>query len=263
MANSDDLIDKLGNNLVKLKQNPYLGIYFEQQNLEKYDSRYNRLSEQQCIRYLHQHCQFHRSPDQYHRRFCDGALHPLLHAKRWGKSSETSTPFASLPPSETEGKRILADMDQAISSFIQGQVLVSLCVGILTYIGYLIIGLDYSLILALVTMLTNVIPFIGPLIGAIPALIVGNHRLSLDGLESAHRNRSGPATRRKPHLAPSDGKNPQHPSSDDHPVIVGGRQLGWLPRLAAGGSHLCSPQGGGEPHLSPDPPPKPPQCGDS
>jgi predicted PurR-regulated permease PerM len=32
---------------------------------------------------------------------------------------------------------------------------------------------EYSLILALVAMLTNVIPFVGPFIGIIPALIVG------------------------------------------------------------------------------------------
>lgn len=40
------------------------------------------------------------------------------------------------------------------------------------YIGYLIIGLDYSLVLASVAMLTNVIPFIGPFIAIIPALII-------------------------------------------------------------------------------------------
>ncbi|GGE20543.1 UPF0118 membrane protein YueF [Marinithermofilum abyssi] len=71
-----------------------------------------------------------------------------------------------------EGRRILADMDKAISSYIQGQVLVSVCVGIIIYIGYLIIGLDYSLLLALVTMFTNIIPFVGPIIGTIPAMIV-------------------------------------------------------------------------------------------
>lgn len=78
-----------------------------------------------------------------------------------------------LPEKERQqGLRILADMDFALSSYIKGQVLVSLLVGLLVYIGYLIIGIDYSLILALVTMFTNVIPLIGPFIGTIPALIV-------------------------------------------------------------------------------------------
>lgn len=68
---------------------------------------------------------------------------------------------------------ILEDMDEALSSYIQGQLLVSLFVGIFAYIGYLIIGLEYALVLGFVAMLTNVIPFIGPWIGTFPALIVG------------------------------------------------------------------------------------------
>ncbi|WP_025028764.1 AI-2E family transporter [Caldalkalibacillus mannanilyticus] len=72
-----------------------------------------------------------------------------------------------------EGKQILSDMNKALSTYVQGQVIVSLCVGIMVYIGYLVIDLEYSLILALVAMFTNVIPFVGPFIGLLPALIVG------------------------------------------------------------------------------------------
>jgi predicted PurR-regulated permease PerM len=79
-----------------------------------------------------------------------------------------------LPTKERkEGKAILQDMNKALSTYVQGQVIVSACVGIMVYIGYLIIGLEYSLILALVAMLTNVIPFVGPFIGLLPAMIVG------------------------------------------------------------------------------------------
>ena len=74
---------------------------------------------------------------------------------------------------ETEGRNVLRDMDVALSSYIQGQIIVSACVGILIYIGFLIIGLEYSLVLALIAMFTNVIPFIGPFIGTIPSVIVG------------------------------------------------------------------------------------------
>lgn len=72
-----------------------------------------------------------------------------------------------------EAKLILKDMDHALSSYIQGQALVSLVVGVMMYIGYLIIGLDYSILLAMFAMLTNVIPFLGPFIAVIPAIIVG------------------------------------------------------------------------------------------
>ncbi|MDG4657364.1 AI-2E family transporter [Ectobacillus antri] len=78
-----------------------------------------------------------------------------------------------LPPLQREnGKKILSDLDGALSSYIQGQVFVSICVGIMLYIGYLIIGIEYSLLLAIIAMFTNVIPFVGPIIAIIPALIV-------------------------------------------------------------------------------------------
>lgn len=67
---------------------------------------------------------------------------------------------------------ILKDMDKTIATYIQGQMTVSIIVGILLYIGYLIIGLNYSLVLAVFGMFTNVIPFLGPYIAVIPALLV-------------------------------------------------------------------------------------------
>lgn len=68
--------------------------------------------------------------------------------------------------------KILKEMDKTVATYIQGQMLVSLIVGILLYIGYLIIGLNYSLVLAVFGMFTNVIPFLGPYIAVIPALLV-------------------------------------------------------------------------------------------
>lgn len=68
--------------------------------------------------------------------------------------------------------RLLNGIDSTLSAFIQGQMLVSVCVGILLYIGYLIVGLPYALSLALFGMITNVIPFAGPYLAVIPALLV-------------------------------------------------------------------------------------------
>lgn len=91
------------------------------------------------------------------------------------KDSHRFAPSVSVlfPKSKRENVRtILKDMDKTIATYIQGQMLVSLIVGILLYIGYLVIGLDYSLVLAVFGMFTNVIPFLGPFIAVIPALLV-------------------------------------------------------------------------------------------
>ncbi|WP_077329415.1 AI-2E family transporter [Virgibacillus siamensis] len=70
-------------------------------------------------------------------------------------------------------RELLHKIDEVLTSYIQGQLIVSLCVGILLYIGYSIIDLDYAMTLALFAMLVNVIPFLGPFLAVIPALIVG------------------------------------------------------------------------------------------
>ncbi|CDQ20541.1 AI-2E family transporter [Halobacillus karajensis] len=73
---------------------------------------------------------------------------------------------------QPRGVKVLQDLDYTVSSYIIGQVTIAAVDGVLTYIGYLIIGIDYALILGLFVTLTCVIPFVGPVIGAIPAIVV-------------------------------------------------------------------------------------------
>lgn len=70
-------------------------------------------------------------------------------------------------------RRLLEDLDKTIGLFIRGQFTVALCVGILLWIGYSIIGLKFAIILALISMVTNVIPYLGAILAAVPAVLVG------------------------------------------------------------------------------------------
>lgn len=74
---------------------------------------------------------------------------------------------------EDEGNVILKDVDKTLSAYIIGQTIIALADGIMMYIGYVIIGLDYALILALFAMCLIIVPFLGPFLGVIPALLVG------------------------------------------------------------------------------------------
>lgn len=67
---------------------------------------------------------------------------------------------------------LLKDLDDTLSSFIRGKAAVSIVVGVLLVIGYSIIGLEYALVLAVIGMLANIVPFFGPVIGAAPAVLV-------------------------------------------------------------------------------------------
>lgn len=66
----------------------------------------------------------------------------------------------------------LYDVDRTLRSFIQGQVLVSFILGVILYIGYTIIGLEYALLLGMLALFLNVIPFIGPWLAFAPAGIL-------------------------------------------------------------------------------------------
>ncbi|MDS9201532.1 AI-2E family transporter, partial [Streptococcus pneumoniae] len=68
--------------------------------------------------------------------------------------------------------KTLKDIDHTLRSYIQGQLFVSFLVGLMLLIGYWIIGLEYALLLALIGMATNVIPFLGPYIAVIPAMLI-------------------------------------------------------------------------------------------
>jgi predicted PurR-regulated permease PerM len=64
-------------------------------------------------------------------------------------------------------------LQQQISLWVRGQLLLMLVVGILSYVGYLIIGIPYALPLAFIAGILELIPNIGPTIAAVPAILVG------------------------------------------------------------------------------------------
>jgi len=70
--------------------------------------------------------------------------------------------------------RLMKDIDEALGSYIRGQFIVSFCVGALAYAGYLIIGLPYPLLMAAFVALFDIIPYLGPFLGALPAIIVAS-----------------------------------------------------------------------------------------
>ncbi|EAG1697805.1 AI-2E family transporter [Listeria monocytogenes] len=69
-------------------------------------------------------------------------------------------------------RQVLGEANHQISSYIRGQIIVSLCIGILLFIGYLIIGLPYALTLAIIAACTSIVPYLGPAIAITPAIII-------------------------------------------------------------------------------------------
>ncbi|MDR3310969.1 MAG: AI-2E family transporter [Oscillospiraceae bacterium] len=60
-------------------------------------------------------------------------------------------------------------LDRACGSFIIARLLDALIVGITAYIALILLNIPYALVIALVIGVTNIIPFFGPFIGAVPS----------------------------------------------------------------------------------------------
>lgn len=71
------------------------------------------------------------------------------------------------------GKELLTKLNESLRSFVTGQLLDALLILIVSTIAFSVIGLKSPLLFGIFCGLTNVIPYIGPYIGAVPAVIVG------------------------------------------------------------------------------------------
>lgn len=78
--------------------------------------------------------------------------------------------FARTPKDQTE--EILDKIEKKLGSWLHGQLLLSLSVGIMAYIALLILNVPFALPLALLTGILEIIPTLGPIISSIPPIIL-------------------------------------------------------------------------------------------
>ncbi|MEI8360668.1 MAG: AI-2E family transporter [bacterium] len=63
-------------------------------------------------------------------------------------------------------------MQKKINSWLKAQLILSLAIFCLTYVGLWFLPIEYKLVLALIAGITETVPYIGPMIGAIPAIFL-------------------------------------------------------------------------------------------
>jgi predicted PurR-regulated permease PerM len=82
---------------------------------------------------------------------------------------------ARLFPEEHRGRvcEAFGHTGHALRWWLIGRIAAMAAVGVLTFIGLMILGVPFAFVLALLNMLLDFIPNIGPLIAAIPAIMVG------------------------------------------------------------------------------------------
>lgn len=68
---------------------------------------------------------------------------------------------------------LVSQIERGLGAWVRGQLTLSLIVGVVTYIGLTVLGIPFALPLALIAGILEIVPLIGPIIAAIPAILVG------------------------------------------------------------------------------------------
>ncbi|MBT2772100.1 AI-2E family transporter [Halomonas sp. ISL-60] len=68
--------------------------------------------------------------------------------------------------------RLARRCDEVLSSFLRGQLLVMLCLGIIYAVGLTLMGLNFGLLIGFVSGLVSIVPFLGFIVGLVIALVV-------------------------------------------------------------------------------------------
>ncbi len=78
--------------------------------------------------------------------------------------------------------QLLSKMQKKIGAWLRGQLILGVIVGTAAYVGLRVLGVNYALLLALIAGILEIIPFIGPVISTIPAVIIASVQHPIKGI---------------------------------------------------------------------------------
>lgn len=74
---------------------------------------------------------------------------------------------------KVKSERILELLESRMGSWVNAMILLMIVIGVLSYLGYLVIGLKYAIPLAIIAGLLEVVPTIGPIVAVVLAALIG------------------------------------------------------------------------------------------
>lgn len=82
--------------------------------------------------------------------------------------------FVRAFPAKTQAKlrKTIFLVEMKLGDWVRGQLILCLFIGVITYIVLSILGVEYALVLAIIAGILEIIPTIGPIVSAVPAVIV-------------------------------------------------------------------------------------------
>lgn len=74
---------------------------------------------------------------------------------------------------ERKAEKFIDEVEKKIGNWVRAQLISMVIIGILSYFGLRLLGIDFALPLALLAGLLEIVPNIGPVIASIPAILAG------------------------------------------------------------------------------------------
>lgn len=70
-----------------------------------------------------------------------------------------------------DASELYHEIDESMSNFVRGRILMAVFVGIFTMLILLLLKIEFAVVIGLITMIGDIIPYIGPFMGFLPAII--------------------------------------------------------------------------------------------
>lgn len=86
------------------------------------------------------------------------------------------------PDRQEQAARVTGRIGDRLGGWLRGQILLSAIIGGMSLVGLLVLGVKYAVLLALIAAVGEAIPLIGPIISAVPAVIVAFFDSPLKGM---------------------------------------------------------------------------------
>ena len=109
------------------------------------------------------------------------SFYMLLEWKKFIKF--VTSPFSGIQ--EKLVANIVTKVEYGLGRWVRGQLILSLIVGLMTYIGLSLLGIPFALPLSLIAAILEIVPIVGPIIASIPAILVGLASAPILGLAVA------------------------------------------------------------------------------
>lgn len=68
---------------------------------------------------------------------------------------------------------LFSKMHQDMTKYISGKIKMAVFVGFATFIMLLVLGVEFSFVIGIITCVADIVPYVGPLMGLIPAFVFG------------------------------------------------------------------------------------------